>query len=131
MRIQVAHGGARRGAGRKAGGITAKTRAVAERASAEGITPLEVMLRAMREHVSHADKLNTQADEADIAVLVGEADADLPAKFRRAALETITGAAAMAKDAAPYMHPRLQNINATMDGDVRATITIVSEFQGE
>jgi hypothetical protein len=86
------------------------------------------MLRAMREHVAHADKLNAQADEADTAVLVGEADADLPVKFRRAALGAITEAAAMAKDAAPYIHPRLANINATMDGDVRATVKIVSEF---
>lgn len=41
-------GGKRTGAGRKAGSITAKTRAIAEVAIEEGITPLEVMLKAMR-----------------------------------------------------------------------------------
>lgn len=89
------------------------------------------MLRAMREHVDHADKLQAQAEEADTAVLVGVADADLPAKFRSAALTAITEAAAMAKDAAPYMHPRLAQINSTVDADVRASVKIVSEFPDE
>jgi hypothetical protein len=44
----MGHVGARKGAGRKAGSLTIKTRAIAEQAVAEGITPLEVMLRAMR-----------------------------------------------------------------------------------
>lgn len=127
----MAHGGARKGAGRKAGSITAKTREIAEKASAEGITPLEVMLRAMREHVATADKLQAEAADADIAVLVGDADADLPAKFRRAALGAITDAASMAKDAAPYVHPRLSNVNANHSGEVKATVMVVSEFPDE
>ncbi|HYF57354.1 MAG TPA: hypothetical protein VEA81_00205 [Burkholderiaceae bacterium] len=43
------HGGARPGAGRKKGSASARTRAIADKAAAEGITPLEVMLEAMRE----------------------------------------------------------------------------------
>lgn len=97
------------------------------------------MLRAMREHVEHADKLHAQAEDVEIALLVGDADpalvgevdADTPARLRRAALGAITEAAAMAKDAAPYMHPRLANINSTVDADVRASIKIVSEFPDE
>jgi hypothetical protein len=127
----VAHGGPRKGAGRKAGSTTRKTREIAERATAEGITPLEVMLRAMREHVEHADTLQAQAAKADDDVLLGEADDDLPVKLRRAALTAITEAATMAKDAAPYMHPRLANVNANIEGDLRATVKIVSEFPDE
>ncbi len=42
--------------------------------------------------------------------------------------KAITEAAAMAKDAAPYMHPRLDSIEAAVDGDMRHTVQIVSEF---
>lgn len=127
----MAHGGPRKGAGRKAGSITRKTREIAEKAAADGITPLEVMLRAMREHVSHADKLQAEAEDAAVAALVGDVDPDIAVKYRQAALTAITDAAAMAKDAAPYMHPRLANINSTIDADVRGTIQVVSEFPDE
>lgn len=70
----MAHGGARPGAGRKKGSATTKTRAIADRAVADGITPLEVMLAAMRHHFSES---------------------------------RLDAAAAIAKDAAPYMHPKL------------------------
>jgi hypothetical protein len=67
-------GGARQGAGRKPGGKNRKSREIADRAAAEGITPLEVMLHTMRAHYE-----------------AGDFDA----------------ASAVAKDAAPYVHPRL------------------------
>jgi hypothetical protein len=70
----VAHGGKRAGAGRKPGSATEKTREVADRVAAEGLTPLEVMLAAMRHHL---EKKN------------------------------LDRAAAIAKDAAPYIHPKL------------------------
>lgn len=70
-------GGARRGAGRKPGSLSRKTREIAERASTEGITPLEVMLRAMRHYFDAGD---------------------------------LTRAAAIAKDAAPFCHPRLSAV---------------------
>jgi hypothetical protein len=41
-------GGKRKGAGRKAGALSKKTRHIAEIAIDEGITPLEVMLKEMR-----------------------------------------------------------------------------------
>ena len=70
---------ARRGTNRArdAGSLSAKTRAIAEHAMADGITPLEVMLHAMR-------------------AKFGEGD--------------LVAAAALAKDAAPYVHPRLGSI---------------------
>lgn len=70
-------GGKRVGAGRKAGSATKKTREIADKAAASGITPLEVMLEAM---LSYRNS--------------GELDR----------------AASIAKDAAPYVHPRLAAI---------------------
>ena len=43
------YGGARKGAGRKQGAATAKTREIANSAAAAGITPLEYMLSVMRD----------------------------------------------------------------------------------
>jgi hypothetical protein len=70
-------GGRRNGAGRPRGSVNRRTREVAERAALQGVTPLEVLLEAMRRHYD-----------------AGELDR----------------AAAFAKDAAPYMHPRLSTM---------------------
>ncbi len=78
-------GGKRPGAGRKRGSLTKRTRAIAEKALDEGILPLEVMLKGMREHAANEDW-----DKAHV----------------------------FAKDAAPYLHPRLAAIEHTgKDGD--------------
>ena len=76
-------GGVRPGAGRKRGAVTKKTTEIAQRAAAEGITPLEVMLDAMRQ--AHKKK--------DLAAAAG-----------------------FAKDAAPYMHPRLSAVALDLTG---------------
>ena len=47
-RMTVARGGKREGSGRKVGSLTKRTQEVAERAIAEGKSPLEVMLDNMR-----------------------------------------------------------------------------------
>lgn len=47
--IKSGRGGARKGAGRKPGSVTQKTREIAERAAAEGITPLEYLLSVVRD----------------------------------------------------------------------------------
>jgi hypothetical protein len=78
------HGGARKGAGRKPGSATRKTREIADRAMEEGITPLEFMLQVMREPSDHEDPKVQVAREA--------------MRFEAA------------KAAAPYMHPRLAAI---------------------
>lgn len=119
-------GGARPGAGRKPGSTITKTREVAEAAARDGITPLEVMIRAMRAYVDEADRLH---EEAVTVELVGEGDTrETVTALRKASLGAITAAAGVAKDAAPYMHPRLQQVQANIDGKVNATIQIVSEF---
>src|SRR4051812_6001077 len=79
-------GGRRPGAGRKLGSASLKTREIANAAAATGITPLEVMLEAMRKHRAAGD---------------------------------LDAAAAVAKDAAPYIHPRLASValDATVHRD--------------
>jgi hypothetical protein len=80
IQTQSKRGGARPGAGRKQGSATKKTREIADKAAASGITPLEVMLEAMN-------------------------------AFRVAG--DLEKAASFAKDAAPYMHPRLAAVEHT------------------
>lgn len=74
-------GGKRQGAGRKPGSATKRTREIADRAAEEGITPLEYMLKIMRDESQHEDERVQIARDA--------------LRFEAA------------KAAAPYMHPRL------------------------
>jgi hypothetical protein len=52
---QTMRGGQRKGAGRPRGAATRRTREIADKASQDGLTPLEVMLKAMREHADKKD----------------------------------------------------------------------------
>lgn len=55
----MARGGVRPGAGRKQGATTKKTRDIADKASSEGVTPLEFMLEVMRdEDADRAERLD-------------------------------------------------------------------------
>ncbi|MGY2048896.1 hypothetical protein [Methylobacterium sp. JK268] len=87
----MARGGRRVGAGRKPGSATRKTRAIADLASASGLTPLSVMLEAMRFHHALARSEIAKGD----------------GMMAKVASEAMVAAASVAKDAAPYMHPRL------------------------
>ncbi len=80
-------GGQRKGAGRKPGSATKRTREIADRAMAEGVTPLEFMLQVMRSPSDHEDAKVQVAREA--------------MRFEAA------------KAAAPYIHPRLAAIEHT------------------
>ena len=76
----MARGGSRPGAGRKRGGQCQKTQArlaIINRLGEGDMTPLDVMLAAMKDAVTRGD---------------------------------MAAAAGFAKDAAPYVHPRLQAI---------------------
>lgn len=95
----MALGGARPGAGRKPGQKSKKTlerEAIAAKNLDQGITPLEVMLKAMR--------LSVEKEE-----------------WREAA--------AYARDAAPYLHPKLSNVSmdAKLSGGIQ--ISFVNEFE--
>ena len=92
----LTHGGRRAGAGRTLGAATKKTRAIADQAAAEGITPLEVMLNAMR------------------AALL---DGDLPF------------AVSIARDAAPYCHPRLSAITVKENIDIDVSTMTDEELE--
>lgn len=81
----TSHGGRRPGAGRKRGSANKRTREIADRASNEGITPLEYMLKIMRTEPSP-----DLPDAQMVAVMALRFDA--------------------AKAAAPYMHARMAAI---------------------
>ena len=112
------HGGKRNGAGRKQGALTTKTREVAERATAEGKTPLEIMLANMM----HFQQVALDA-EATLEGLTAEefsgqiaADATPEDQFKHllAQVKKTAGfrqlAQDAARDAAPFVHPRLAAI---------------------
>lgn len=92
----MARGGKRAGAGRKPGAATRRTRAVAERASATGLTPLDVMLDVMRFQHALARSEMEKGEEARVNVVAA----------------AMSAAVAAARDAAPYMHPRLAPVAA-------------------
>ena len=108
----MARGGRRRGAGRKAGAATTRTRAIAGKNTKTGIEPLDVMLDNMR----HFHKVALEAE----AVLEGLTAEDFtgvklePAAQFKVLLAEVNKAAglrqmaqACASAAAAYMHPRL------------------------
>jgi hypothetical protein len=103
------HGGPGRGGGRKKGSLSKRTvalRAIADKALASGITPLEVMLDNMRFYYSEADDL--------LAKIVTN---EKPTIQLLEALNTLRSFRAEAEkcavDAAPYMHPKLSTIVAS------------------
>lgn len=92
-------GGARKGAGRKPGQATTKTREVADKAAAEGITPLEYMLQVMRNEPPEG----LEGPQILSATML---------RFEAA------------KAAAPYIHPKLSAVEHTgRDGGPMETIT--------
>ena len=80
-------GGRRPGAGRPIGSKNQRTAEIARVAAESGITPIEVMLGAMRE------------------------------LWAQGTPEAKREAAEIAKDAAPYIHPRLASIDQTIKED--------------
>lgn len=101
-------GGRRAGAGRPKGTVMLKTHEFIEKALAGGPSPLDVMLMAMRyhlkEHQEHLARLPTLPTEQEQRACQREASA---------ALSTSAG---HARDAAPYIHPRLQTTELKGDG---------------
>ncbi len=93
----MARGGRRPGSGRKPGSANKRTREVADKAAADGITPLEVMLNTMK--ALWEDALDDDGKLTNI--------------------EKALAACSVGKDAAPYMHPRMQQIQAQIDQTVR------------
>ena len=98
----MAHGGKREGAGRKPGAVTKKTREIAEKAAAEGITPLEVMLGTMRELWGMAER--------------GTIDQHPETGKVMTSMDYRIQAAEVAQKAAPFVHAKLANVQAEVTG---------------
>ena len=81
-----------------------KTREIADKAIAEGVSPLEVMLKAMRSFVEAAEKIGNEKIESVNGEVITQ-------------LGLLTEASKVAKDAAPYIHPRLAAIDHTSKGE--------------
>lgn len=120
-------GGKRTGAGRKTGALTAKTRQVAEKAAATGQTPLEVML----ENMAHFQQVARDAEATMDGLSAAEFSEQVPAaaspeeqfKFLLAQVKKTAGFRQMAqdaaRDAAPYIHPRLAAVQHS--GELKLT----------
>jgi hypothetical protein len=85
-------GGPVPGAGRKPGATVVRSRKIANELAREGLTPLQVMIDTMRELCQQA--------------------ADAPTAAER--IEKKLAACAVAEKAAPYIHPRLAAVAATV-----------------
>ena len=118
-------GGKRAGAGRPAGAVTKRTRAVADRALAEGKAPLEVMLENMwhfQQVALDAEAVIESMNEEQVASL-GETHEEqfkaLLAKVKQAAgLRQM--AHECARDAAPFMHARLSAVQHSGQIDLKS-----------
>lgn len=129
------HGGKRDGAGRPAGALTKKTREVAERALATGMSPLDVMLDNMR----HFQQVAIDA-EATLEGLTAEefsgtvppdASPEQQFKFLLAQVKKTAGFRQMAqdaaRDAAPYIHPKLASVEHSGKDGGAINVVISSE----
>lgn len=76
-----------RSPGRPRGALNRRSREVLAEAEATGATPLEVMLEAMRHHYAKSHRATKPNDKE----------------------KALAAAAMFAKDAAPYLHPRLSS----------------------
>ena len=104
----TSQGGPRVGAGRKVGSLSKRTRDIAEQAASKGITPLEVMLKAMHDLLEESNKcLGHDHDGTD------PSNAHHDTELLESRVKLLNIAATIAKHAAPYIHPRLSAIEHT------------------
>lgn len=96
------NGGKRQGSGRKEAVQTAKTREIAAKELEKGISPLEVMLEAMRYAYGQAQALQ---DPIQKTLMLNQA-------------------AEHAHKAAPYLHPRLQPVDGRGSTDMNINVII-------
>lgn len=114
----MARGGKREGAGRKRGSLTVRTQETAARALAEGKSPLDVML----ENMCHFQQVAMDAEAAITALTAGELPDNPDDQFKMllAKVKQAAGLRQMAhecaRDAAPYIHPKLSAIAHTGPG---------------
>lgn len=99
-------GGKQPGAGRPPGATSKKTQELIARCEAGGIMPLDVFLNDMRYFYNLGENKMRVAEMAK--------DGKAQAKEFRAACALKTIAADRARDAAPYLHPKLASLQANV-----------------
>lgn len=120
----MSRGGKREGAGRPSGSqgaLTVRRREVAERALADGMAPLDVMLGNMRHFQQVAMDAEKTLEGLTIEEFTAKHGADLkPEDQFKALLAEVKKTAGLrhmahecARDAAPYIHPRLTSVAHT------------------
>ena len=129
------NGGLRPGAGRPVGALTKRSRIIAEKLAADGKTPLEIMTDNMRHwHQAAMDAEATLAGltASEMSAQVGEdASPEEQFKFLLAKAKETAGfrqlAQDAARDAAPYVHPKLAAVEHT--GKDGGPIKMVSKIE--
>lgn len=126
-------GGTRAGAGRKPGTPNKATQKRQAKIAAAGVTPLDVMIDNMRrshEAAAHAERVLSKATEAEFA---GDSGFDLLKARVVHAVNLRKSAQEAARDAAPYVHPRLAAVEHTGKDGGPLTLRVVrfSELDGE
>ena len=96
-------GGRREGSGRKLGGANKKTRAIADAAALNGITPLEVLITTMRAAWARTEEGSLKGEDLNLAV-------------------------ACAEKAATFIHPRMQTITHGGALDSKITGKLIVEW---
>jgi hypothetical protein len=121
------HGGKRVGSGRTKGALTRRTRLIAEKAAEQGITPLEVMLANMLHFYRLAESAEKALTELS-ADKVADMKPDEAFKYLLAEVKKAAGLREMAqecaRDAGPYLHPRLASIEQTLKGGLTVQYAI-------
>jgi D-arabinose 1-dehydrogenase-like Zn-dependent alcohol dehydrogenase len=109
----MANGGKRPGAGRKKGGKNKRTlaaEALRTKLLEEGDSPLEVMIGNMRTAQRKAAKVVADLDKVTIPANASPEQLEAAAQLAKEARLLMMAAHECAKDAAPYLHPKLANI---------------------
>lgn len=106
-------GGKRLGAGRKVNALTTRTRETAEKAIEQGVTPLDVMLHNMRFAHQGVDAVLKAILAGDLEGMVAAEGEDVRLGALRQALALSAFSQACARDAAPFIHPRLAAVDGT------------------
>lgn len=117
----MTNGGKREGAGRPKGALAVRTRKIAEQAAATGQTPLEVMLDNMRHFQVVAHSAEAMLEQLSAEELLAKGKPEDQFKHLLAEVKKAAGFRQMAqecaRDASPYIHPRLQSVHhAGADG---------------
>lgn len=120
--MAAGHGGKRPGSGRKVNALTVRSRATAQRLEAKGETPLDIMVANMLHFQKLAESAEVALAELS-AVAIAELQPEDQFKKLMAEVKKTVGlresAQNCARDAAPYIHPRLTAISAPDGGPVQ------------